>query len=309
MRPLILCTNDDGFDSVGLQQVAQALGAIADVVILAPETEQSATSHSLTIHRPLRLRKVREGCFALDGTPADCVYIALHLPPDHNPVLARRPDIVVSGVNRGLNLGQDVFYSGTIAAAREGALRGIPSIAVSCDIAMELKIKRPVVSDAWGVDQGEASGVRTWAGADRTDAKIPLNEPETEPEYVITFDPQYAVRLAVQCVEQMLAGKNPHRLLNLNVPAGPTKAVMATRLGSRTWQESVDARIDPRGRSYYWIGGKSIENDHTEGSDTWAYEKKCASLTAISLELSHEISGSLRAFVASLNESSARGGP
>ena len=87
-------------------------------MVLAPETEQSASSHSLSLHRPLRLRAVEPGVFALDGTPADCVYVALHAGAR---VLPRRPDLVVSGINHGMNLGQDAFYSGTVAAAREGS--------------------------------------------------------------------------------------------------------------------------------------------------------------------------------------------
>ena len=94
----------------------------ADVVICAPETEQSTTSHSLTLSRPLRLRAVDEGVFAVDGTPADCVYVALHR--RRRACFLGRPDLVVSGMNHGLNLGADVFYSGTVAAAREAALRG-----------------------------------------------------------------------------------------------------------------------------------------------------------------------------------------
>ena len=99
----------------------------ADVIIVAPEIEQSASSHSLSLHRPLRLRKVEDHVYGIDGTPADCIYVALH----HPNVLPRKPDLIVSGMNHGLNLGQDVFYSGTVAAAREGALRGIPAIAAS----------------------------------------------------------------------------------------------------------------------------------------------------------------------------------
>src|SRR5258708_3866299 len=134
-RPLILCANDDGVSSRGLLAAAGALGAFAEVVVVAPESEQSAMSHSLTLHRPLRLRRVEAGRYALDGTPADCVYLALHLgEPTTMRVLPRRPDLVVSGINRGINLGQDVFYSGTVAAAREGALRGIPSLAISCEV-------------------------------------------------------------------------------------------------------------------------------------------------------------------------------
>ena len=114
------------------------LGLVAagfDVVTLAPETEQSASSHSLSLHRTMRLRAVEAGVFALDGTPADCVYVALHA---GTRVLPRRPDVVVSGINHGMNLGQDAFYSGTIAAAREGALRGIPAVAASAHPSLDL---------------------------------------------------------------------------------------------------------------------------------------------------------------------------
>jgi 5'-nucleotidase len=113
----------------------EALLAVADVVILAPETEQSASSHALSLHRPLRLRRAEEGIFALDGTPADCVYVALHA---GTRVLTRRPDLVISGINHGMNLGQDAFYSGTVAAAREGAMRGVPAVASSAHPSAEL---------------------------------------------------------------------------------------------------------------------------------------------------------------------------
>jgi 5'-nucleotidase len=128
MRPLVLLSNDDGYSSAGIRALREALVGAADVVVLAPESEQSASSHSLSLHRSLRLRLVEAGIFALDGTPADCVYVALHA---GDRVLPRRPDLVVSGINHGLNLGQDAFYSGTVAAAREGALRGIPAVASS----------------------------------------------------------------------------------------------------------------------------------------------------------------------------------
>jgi 5'-nucleotidase len=129
-RPLVLLSNDDGHFASGLRALAAALGERADVIVCAPESNQSATSHSLSLHRPLRLRRVDERVFAVDGTPADCVYVALH---SGTRVVPRRPDLVVSGMNHGLNLGVDAFYSGTVAAAREAALRGIPAIAVSAD--------------------------------------------------------------------------------------------------------------------------------------------------------------------------------
>jgi len=135
-RPLVLLSNDDGYTSAGIRAMRAALvDAGADVVVLAPETEQSASSHSLSLHRALRLRTVDAGVFALDGTPADCVYVALHA---GTRVLPRRPDLVVSGINHGMNLGQDAFYSGTIAAAREGALRGIPALATSAHGSLDL---------------------------------------------------------------------------------------------------------------------------------------------------------------------------
>jgi 5'-nucleotidase len=133
-----LLSNDDGHTSPGLLAARDALAEACDVVTVAPEHEQSASSHSLSLRRPLRLRPLdplHEGRFALDGTPADCVYVALH---GGTRILPRRPDLVVSGINLGLNLGQDAFYSGTIAAAREAALRGIPSIALSAHTTLDL---------------------------------------------------------------------------------------------------------------------------------------------------------------------------
>lgn len=134
-RPLVLLSNDDGHASPGISAMREALAAVGDVVVLAPEGEQSASSHSLSLLRPLRLRVVGPSVFALDGTPADCVYVALHA---GTRILPRRPDLVVSGLNHGMNLGQDAFYSGTIAAAREGALRGIPAVAASAHALSDL---------------------------------------------------------------------------------------------------------------------------------------------------------------------------
>ena len=127
MRPLILLSNDDGVHARGLTTLREALLAIADVVTVAPASEQSAGSHSLTLSRPLRHRMVEDDVHSIDGTPADCIYVALY----RDRFLPRWPDLVVSGINHGYNLGADTFYSGTVAAAREAALRGIPAIAFS----------------------------------------------------------------------------------------------------------------------------------------------------------------------------------
>jgi 5'-nucleotidase len=123
--PLILVSNDDGIHSAGLAALADVLTPIGEVIVVAPDREQSACSHALTLHRPLRIDEVQPGRFTVDGTPTDCVNLAI------NAILKRRPALLVSGINRGANLGDDVTYSGTVSAAMEGTLLGIPSIAMS----------------------------------------------------------------------------------------------------------------------------------------------------------------------------------
>lgn len=125
-KPLVLLTNDDGYFSPPLAVLAARLRPACDVRIVAPDRERSANSLSLTLRRPLRLFKVRPGTYAVDGTPADCIYLAL------KSLLPRRPDLILSGMNLGPNLGeQDISYSGTVAAAIQGTFLGIPSVAVS----------------------------------------------------------------------------------------------------------------------------------------------------------------------------------
>ncbi len=121
----ILCTNDDGYLAKGLQVLAAAARTLGEVRIVAPDREQSATSHALTIHRPLRARKAEDGAQVVDGTPTDCVIMAV------NEILEERPDFCLSGVNHGSNMGEDVLYSGTVAAAMEATVIGIPSVALS----------------------------------------------------------------------------------------------------------------------------------------------------------------------------------
>jgi len=125
--PRILVTNDDGVRSDGILILAKALEPIGEVTIVAPLTEASAIGHALTLRRPLRLEAVAEQTYSVDGTPTDCVNIAV------TKVLGGMPDLVVSGINKGYNLGDDVTYSGTVAGALEGALLGIPSLAVSLE--------------------------------------------------------------------------------------------------------------------------------------------------------------------------------
>jgi 5'-nucleotidase len=121
----ILVTNDDGHFSPGIHALAAALRPLGDVVIVAPQTEASAVGHALTLRRPLRVEHVSDGVYAVDGTPTDCVNIAI------DQILVHKPDIIVSGINKGFNIGDDVTYSGTVAGALEGALLGFQAIAVS----------------------------------------------------------------------------------------------------------------------------------------------------------------------------------
>jgi 5'-nucleotidase len=121
----ILVTNDDGIHSPGLAALAQALAAVGEVWIVAPDRERTAVAHAVTLHKPLRLHRLAPRMFSVNGTPVDCVNLALL------KVLPKPPAIVVSGINKGVNLGDDVMYSGTVSAAMEGTILGVPSVAVS----------------------------------------------------------------------------------------------------------------------------------------------------------------------------------
>ena len=146
--PRILLSNDDGIRSPGLKSLERIARTLSrDVWIVAPETEQSGASHSLTLHEPLRIRQISPRRFAVRGTPTDCVMVAIH-----HIIKDRRPTLVLSGVNRGGNIGDDVTYSGTIAAAMEGAILGVPSVALS----QVVQDSRPV---KWATAEHHAPGI------------------------------------------------------------------------------------------------------------------------------------------------------
>ncbi len=125
MAKLILICNDDGFDARGIQVLERALKPLGEITVVAPDAEQSASSHSLTVRRPIDVKQVDERHYRIVGTPTDAIVLALQV------LLDREPDLIVSGINHGPNMGEDVQYSGTVAAASEGTILGIPSIAVS----------------------------------------------------------------------------------------------------------------------------------------------------------------------------------
>jgi 5'-nucleotidase len=178
--PRILVTNDDGYRSDGIRALARALARVGDVTIVAPIEEASAIGHALTLRRPLRLEVIEDRLWAVDGTPTDCVNIAV------TQVLRGLPDVVVSGINKGYNLGDDVTYSGTVAGALEGALLGVPAIAVSlrasrsaydfshaAHVAAELAeamLKRPLPARTFlnvNVPKGQPKGLRVTVQAKR----------------------------------------------------------------------------------------------------------------------------------------------
>jgi 5'-nucleotidase len=248
-RPLILLSNDDGVHAEGVRALRAALMGFADVFTVAPEHEQSATSHRITLSAPLRHRDLGDQLHAVDGTPADCIYIALNL----RGLLPRRPDLVVSGINHGFNLGMDVVYSGTVAAAREGALRGIRALAISADPRAQM-------------------------------AKVAA----------------HAASLVSRALSASLpAGDvSPALLLNVNYPKDGPRGVLATRLGRREYEDTVEARTDPRGRSYYWIGGAVSAHGTEAGADTTAVDSGFVSITPLSLEMTQPAHFEAAAYIA-----------
>lgn len=123
--PLIMITNDDGIDSPGIKALKEVMNTFGRTVVVAPDRDNSAVSHALTMSRPLRIRNISEDIYTLDGTPTDCVAVGL------GKLLSQKPDLLVSGINAGPNLGDDISYSGTVSAAIEGTMYGIPSMALS----------------------------------------------------------------------------------------------------------------------------------------------------------------------------------
>jgi 5'-nucleotidase len=234
--PRILVTNDDGYDAPGIAALIDALSPIGELVVVAPDREQSASAHALTVNRPLRVYAVATNRYRVDGTPTDCVHLALH-----RLTGGRLPDLVVSGINRGLNIGDDLTYSGTVAGALEGALLHVPAVAVSA------------ASDETG-------------GADYSRAA------------------SYARQL---CATVLARGLPRGVLLNVNVPAGAPRGVRVTRQGTRTYRATVEERLDPAGRPYYWIGGADTTPVGERDGDHVAIRDGYISVTPLHANLTH----------------------
>lgn len=212
----ILISNDDGIFALGVRTLADTLAQAGhQVTVVCPDRERSATGHGLTLHQPIRAKEVDSifdrnvVAWSCSGTPADCVKFAL------SAVLTTRPDLIYSGINHGPNLGTDVLYSGTVSAAMEGALEGIPSVAFSL-----------------------AS--------------------------FSAFEFQPAADFALKLVKQLTDKNYPKPpLLSVNIPpleASEIAGVLVTRQGLRRYIEKFAKRLDPRGKSYYWLEGEIVED-------------------------------------------------
>jgi 5'-nucleotidase len=237
----LLCTNDDGILAHGLDCLVRAVAPLGEVTVVAPDREQSATSHSLTLHHPVRPVLRGERRFQVDGTPTDCVMLAVEA------LMEERPDFVLSGVNHGHNMGEDVLYSGTVAAAMEGLSLGIPSIALSF-AGGELQADPRLLED-----------------------QLP----------VLTDLLRHLTSLGTLPRDTLLNVNLPAR------PAAEIRGVRLTKLGRRVYSDSLMKMHDPRGRPIYWIGGGSAAWSGGEDSDFRAVRDGYISVTPLHLDLTN----------------------
>jgi 5'-nucleotidase len=238
-RKRILLTNDDGYFSSGINALFDELSRAHEVYVVAPDREQSASSHSLTVNRPLRMHQLDKHHYITDGTPTDCVMLALHV-----VFKKANPDMIISGINHGGNMADDCTYSGTVAAAIEGAILRIPSIAVSM------------------------------AG----------------------YEPSMPMKQAARFVSRLVKmhaqlGLDSSTFLNVNFPPGtgkPYRKLAFTGQGFRQFKDVVTQKKDPRGRTYYWIGGRPIWTS-SKGSDFDAVRRGFVSICPMKLDFTDHL--------------------
>jgi 5'-nucleotidase len=238
----ILLSNDDGYQAPGLICLEQALSEKVEVTVVAPDRNRSGASNSLTLENPIRAHKAENGYTFVDGTPTDCVHLAI------TGLLKKEPDMVIAGINSGSNMGDDVLYSGTVAAAMEGRFLGLPAIAVS--LVGDL-------SGGWTSDN-----FKHYDTAARFTATL-LERLKNEPLPVDT-------------------------ILNVNVPDIPwekLEGIETTRLGRRHKSEPVVKIQDPRGKDIYWVGPVGAEQDSGPGTDFFAVRHNRISITPLNVDL------------------------
>jgi 5'-nucleotidase len=242
----VLLTNDDGISAPGLQAARRALRELegVEVDVIAPDSNRSATARSITTRSPLTVEEVEFGDgdtgFATDGTPVDCVRFA------ELGLVGHRPDLIVSGINHGANLGDDVTYSGTVAAAFEGIVLGIPAVAIS--------------QQSSGGGMGYVSGRFEFGVAAR-----------------------FLAQLVAKLIAEPMP---PETLVNVNCPAGEPRGIEVTKLGKRVYNDELKlVREDPGGRRHYEIYGWQPGFEELEGTDLMAVSKGRIAVTPIHFDL------------------------
>ena len=238
-----LVTNDDGILAHGIECLIEAVAPLGEVTVVAPDREQSAMSHSLTLHHPLRPIQRGERRWQVDGTPTDCVMLAVEA------LMPERPDFVLSGINHGQNMGEDVLYSGTVAAAMEGLALGIPSIAFSF---------------AGGDLRADVSRLREL---------VPVLTPLLRHLTSMTTFP----------ADTLLNINLPP------VTAAEVRGPKLTKLGRRVYSNSLKPMQDPWGRQVFWIGGGEITWQGESDSDFYAIQEGYISVTPLHLDLTHHL--------------------
>lgn len=220
----VLISNDDGVHAPGIQTLFLEMKKKWDVTVVAPLEEKSTTGHSLSLDRPLRVREISPQVFGCSGFPADCVLVGLgHL------CKTSRPDLVVSGINRGANLAQDLYYSGTIAAAREAAFHDLPAIAVSLVCSF--------------LDTHEEKTMHFASAA------------------------RYTAKLIELGIHKLIPRRTVLNINVPDLPWEKIRSAELTTLGFRHYSEDIEVRIDTRGRKYYWVAGHYNGHEETQGTD------------------------------------------
>ncbi len=246
----ILISNDDGYRAPGIDALAKAMQRFGTVTVVAPEHNHSGASNSLSLTRPLTVEHQKDkNLYVISGTPSDCVHVAL-------TGLLPRPDLLVTGINCGANMGEDTLYSGTVAAAIEGYLFGVDAIAFS------------------QIEKG-------WAHLDDA-ARI-------AEEVVERFLKEKEAKKAAGVPHEPM-------LLSVNIPNKPydeLKGIRATRLGRRHYAENVIREMSPRGFPIYWLGAAGQPDDASEGTDFWATANDYVSITPLQIDLTahHRVEG------------------